>query len=188
MLNHLRKYIFIPCNVQLALMAFGLRKFFFGFANANLLLQRVSKPCIIPILRKQGASIGENCDIETGLTIHNCKEYSHFIIGDNCHIGKNCLLDLREKIIIKNNVVISMQCSLITHIDLSRSDLRVIYPAETSQVLIEDNVYLGCRVIVLMGVTINRNSFVAAGATVVRDVPEKCMVGGSPAILIKELV
>ena len=37
------------------------------------------------------------------------------------------------------------------------------------------------------GVTIGKNSIVAAGAVVVKDVPDNVIVGGNPANIIKEL-
>ena len=37
------------------------------------------------------------------------------------------------------------------------------------------------------GVTIGKNSIVAAGAVVVKDVPDNVVVGGNPAKIIKEL-
>ena len=107
------KYILVPLNVQLSLLIFSFRNFLFGFENANKMLERLSEPCVIPILKRYGAKIGSNCDFGTGPVFHNCKNYNNLIIGDNCHIGKNCFFDLRDKIEIKNNVVISMKNTLL---------------------------------------------------------------------------
>ena len=41
---------------------------------------------------------------------------------------------------------------------------------------------------ILPGVTIGDGAIVAAGAVVTKDVPEKCMVAGVPAKVIKENV
>jgi hypothetical protein len=46
---------------------------------------------------------------------------------------------------------------------------------------IRDNVFIGHAAIVQPGVTIGPNAIVAAGAVVVRDVPEGTVVGGVPA-------
>ena len=96
---------------------FQWKKKVLGFDIANQFLPKVDKHSIQLILRKNGATIGKDCDIETGLIFHNCKNYSNLIIGDNCHIGKNCFFDLRDKLEIGDNVVISMQCTFLTHID-----------------------------------------------------------------------
>lgn len=169
------------------LFRFRITKLFFGFAVANNLLSRLNKYSLIPILKKYGATIGENCDIETGLTLHNCKDYSNLIIGNNCHVGKNCFFDLRNKITIGDNVVISMQCTFITHIDMSKSPLEEKYPAKSDVIYIEDNGYIGARATILKGVTIHENAFVAAGTLVTNDVDENTMVGGVPAKIVKRL-
>ncbi|SFK33346.1 transferase hexapeptide (six repeat-containing protein) [Methylorubrum salsuginis] len=52
---------------------------------------------------------------------------------------------------------------------------------------IEDNVWIGAGCIILPGVTIGRNSIVAAGAVVAKDVAEGVLVGGVPARTIKTL-
>ena len=168
------------------LLRFTLRKKLIGFDVANQFIQRVDKHSIQLILRKNGASIGRDCDIETGLTFHNCKNYSNLTIGDNCHIGKNGFFDLRDEIVIGNNVVISMQCTFITHIDMSSSPMSKKYPARRGSVLIDDNSYVGSGSQILMGVTIYKNSIIAAKALVNIDVKEGSIVGGIPAKIIKE--
>ncbi|MBZ0183578.1 MAG: acyltransferase [Melioribacteraceae bacterium] len=169
------------------LLKFWLRIVFIGFDYANLLLQKVDKYSIKLILKKNGAQIGENCDIETGLTFHNCKNYSNLIIGNNCHIGKNCFFDLREKVIIGKNVVISMQCTFITHIDMSKSNLSKLFKSESHPINISDNTYIGANSIILMGVKIDNLSFIAADSLVNKNVEPKTMVGGVPAKFIKKL-
>jgi len=54
-------------------------------------------------------------------------------------------------------------------------------------VVIEDDVWLSARVIVLKGVTIGRGAVVAAGAVVTKDVAPHTLVGGVPAKLIRSL-
>ena len=51
----------------------------------------------------------------------------------------------------------------------------------------EENVWIGDRAVVGKGVTIGKNSIVAAGAVVVKDVPANVVVGGNPAKIIKAL-
>ena len=52
---------------------------------------------------------------------------------------------------------------------------------------LKDNVWIGDRAVIGKGVTIGENSIVAAGAIVVKDVPDNVIVGGNPAKIIKEL-
>ena len=54
-------------------------------------------------------------------------------------------------------------------------------------VVIGDDVWIGKGAIVLKGVTIGPRSVVGAGAVVVRDVPQDCVVAGNPARVVKRL-
>ena len=64
---------------------------------------------------------------------------------------------------------------------------RAIPVGKTKPIILEENVWIGDRAVVGKGVTIGKNSIVAAGAVVVKDVPENVVVGGNPAKIIKEL-
>lgn len=174
-------------RIKINSFTYTLRKFLFGFENSNIFLQRIDKDSLIEILKKNKAQIGQNCDIESGLIFHNCTDYSNLKVGNNCHIGKNCFFDLRNKVDIGNNVVISMQCSFITHIDMSKSKLNIIYSSSSKPIIIEDNCYIGAKSTILMGVKLGEYSFVAAGAVVTKDVEPFTMVGGVPAKVIKKI-
>lgn len=50
---------------------------------------------------------------------------------------------------------------------------------------IEDNVWLGDRVIILGGVTLGEGAIVQAGSVVTTDVPRCAIVGGHPAKIFK---
>ena len=52
-------------------------------------------------------------------------------------------------------------------------------------IVVEDDVWIGCRVTVLSGVRIGQGSVVAAGSVVTKDVPPYAIVGGVPARVIK---
>ncbi|MBA2270016.1 MAG: acyltransferase [Chthoniobacterales bacterium] len=54
-------------------------------------------------------------------------------------------------------------------------------------VVIGDNVWIGMGALILKGVTIGENSVVAAGAVVTKPVPRNVVVGGNPAVVIKEI-
>ena len=52
-------------------------------------------------------------------------------------------------------------------------------------VIIDEDVWIGCNVTILKGVHIGRGSIVAAGSIVTRSVPVYSIVGGNPARVIK---
>lgn len=53
---------------------------------------------------------------------------------------------------------------------------------------IENDVWIGCGVRIMAGVTIHKRSIVAAGAVVTKDIDSGSLVGGVPAKMIKEIV
>jgi maltose O-acetyltransferase len=108
--------------------------------------------------------IGSNVYINYGCSIAALK---HVRIGDDCSIGTYV-------IIMDNN---------FHHIEPDRRDER----PESSPVVLEENVWLGSRVIVLPGVTIGRDSVVAAGSVVTRDIPPRSLAAGSPARVIRTI-
>ena len=52
-------------------------------------------------------------------------------------------------------------------------------------VMIDDNVWIGYRVIILPGVHVGRNAIIGAGAVVTKDVLPYAIVGGVPAKVLK---
>lgn len=61
-------------------------------------------------------------------------------------------------------------------------------PAPTDAVVIEDDVFIGARSIVLKGVRIGAGAVVGAGSVVSRDVPPGAIVAGNPAVVVGSVV
>ncbi len=53
------------------------------------------------------------------------------------------------------------------------------------EVVINDDVWIGCGAIILKGVTIGRGAVIGAGSLVNKDVPEMAVVVGNPARVVK---
>ena len=58
---------------------------------------------------------------------------------------------------------------------------------KSKPIIIEDNVFIGARSIVLKGVTIGRGSVIGAGSVVIHSVPSNVVACGNPARVIKKL-
>ena len=169
------------------LIRFFLSKKLFGFDNATKILYSCLKESVIPILKANGAHIGNNCDIESPIIFHNARDFSNLFIGDNCHIGKNCFFDIRESIVIGNDVTLSMNTSIITHIQLGQAKMKHLYETEVEKVIIEDGVYIGANCLMLMGVIISQNSLIGAHSLVNKSIPENCVAYGNPAKVVKSI-
>ena len=105
-------------------------------------------------------------------------------IGNNTYIGDRTEIHSGESVKIGNNVNVAWDCNILDrdyHGFESETEIK-------KSVTICDNVWIGCRCTVLKGVTIGEGSVVAAGSVVTKDVPEKCLVAGNPAKIIKENV
>jgi len=113
--------------------------------------------------------------------------------GDGTVIGEQSHITAINKICIGRNVL-SGRSLTVTDNGHGRSEFnsmnipprqRELY--SKGPVLIEDNVWLGDKVTVLPGVTIGRNSIIAANSVVTKDVPPYSVVGGNPGRIIKTL-
>lgn len=103
-------------------------------------------------------------------------------IGDKTYIGDRTEIHAGELVKIGNNVNISWDCNILDR------DYHAICGDEekTMPVTIGDKAWIGCRSIILKGVSIGEGAVVAAGSVVTSDVPCNCLVAGNPAKVIKE--
>lgn len=62
---------------------------------------------------------------------------------------------------------------------------KVAIPTKNSQIIIQDDVWIGAYAMLKPGITIHTGSIVAARANVTKDVPPYAIVGGNPAKVIK---
>ena len=57
---------------------------------------------------------------------------------------------------------------------------------KTAPVVIEDDVMIGARSIILKGVTIGARSVIGAGSVVTKSIPADCVAGGNPCRVIRK--
>ena len=107
-------------------------------------------------------TLGERIFINSG-----CKfqDQGGVVIGDDCLIGHNTVI------------------ATLNH-DLAPSRRADMHPAP---VVIGRNVWIGSNATILPGVTIGDDAVVAAASVVTKDVPEKSVVVGSPARVVRSL-
>jgi len=114
------------------------------------------------------------------------------VVGDphapaTLHIGAGTTIGDRTTINARKLVEIGDRCSISWDCDICDSDFHQIVlkdgtrPEVTKPVRIEDDVWIGHGVLITKGVRIGRNSVVAAGAVVRRDMPPNSLVAGNPA-------
>jgi maltose O-acetyltransferase len=130
-------------------------------------------------------SIGHNTRIEQGVKIYTPGNVS---LGDGCFLGARTNLYAFDKIKIGDNVLIAPEVLMITRNHVFSDATKTIREQGYvyAPIVIEDDVWLGFRAIVLPGVRIGRGAVVAAGSVVTNDVPARAVVGGIPARIIKK--
>lgn len=139
-------------------------------------------------MKKGLGKIGHDVSIGYG---YNFTERNIFI-GDNVHIGRNALFWCSEsKIIIKDKVVMGPNVTIMagdhntSEMGKFMIDVKNKLPGNDADVIIHEDVWIGCNTTILKGVSVGRGSVVAAGTLVLKDVPPYSIVGGVPAKVIK---
>jgi acetyltransferase-like isoleucine patch superfamily enzyme len=107
---------------------------------------------------------------------------AHLSIGERCSIGDRTQIHCCEQVEIGAEVLISWDVNILENNFHNTADRAI----RTGPVVIGDRVWIGCRAIVVSGVTIGRGAIVAAGSVVTRDVPAGVLVAGNPARIIRE--
>lgn len=111
-------------------------------------------------------------------------------IGKGVYIGHEVMFDrvFTDQIFIGDHTSIGDRSIITAHANIpSDTRLRRIYPRKIMQTRIGKGVWIMPNVTIAPGVTIGDESVVATGAVVVKDVPARCLVGGNPAKIIKDL-
>ena len=136
-----------------------------------------------------GAQIGAGTKIYSGVVIHAAeRDFRNLRVGSDVRIVRDCFLDLTDQIEIADEAIISIRCSLITHLNIHKSPLRMMgYEPRHAPIKIGRGAVIFTNSTILMGVTIGEGAMVAAGSVVTTDVPPWTLVGGVPAKVLKSL-
>jgi maltose O-acetyltransferase len=108
-------------------------------------------------------SIGDHTFINYGSSISAYKEVR---IGRHCLLGHHTLIVDRNEHGVEHREVVPL-------------------PA---QVIIEDHVWIGSRVVILPGVFVGHHSVIGAGSVVTKDIPPTCLAVGNPARVVRRFV
>ena len=152
-------------------------KYNLGECGQNVVIQKGTSIRFPKNLKlKGGVSIGRNCQISSEFS------HSHFLISENTHIDKKCLLDYSGGLTIGSNVTISEGVMIETH----SHGLNPRSKPHKVPIVIEDNVWIGARATILPGVNkIGKNAVIGACSVVTKEVKSNEVVAGSPAKFLK---
>ncbi|MDT7833449.1 acyltransferase [Flavobacteriaceae bacterium S356] len=127
--------------------------------------------------------IGNNCRVMRNVYIGSGKNIE---IGNFCRINEQTRL---SNVKIGNHVMVARETIFLgmshrhdsTDIPMERQGTEVM-----QQSIIEDDVWIGARVVVMPGVHIKKGCIIASSAVVTKDTEEYGVYGGVPAKLIKK--
>lgn len=108
-------------------------------------------------------------------------------------VGSRTLINYGTSISASLRVHIGAGCQIGTYCLIMDNDFHRLEPERrlerppSAPVVIEDDVWLGGRVVVLPGVTIGRGSAVGVGSVVTRDIPPRTLAVGVPARPLRSL-
>jgi len=108
-------------------------------------------------------------------------------IGERVFINYGCSIGATQLIRIGPRCAIGSY-SLLMDNDFHSvdPDRRYEVPA-SAPIVLEENVWLGSRVIVLRGVTIGAHSVIGAGSVVTKDIPPRSVAVGLPARVVRSI-
>jgi putative colanic acid biosynthesis acetyltransferase WcaF len=149
-------------------------------------IERIPFRYLTKYLRKYGATIGEGCRIEKGMIIHRPfgkKPFENLKIGNGAYLGHTLLIDLTDKVEIKDWVVIGARSQIWTHAGhyIDNKTTKPTYDQMQGPVLIKEYVAIFSNVIITAGITIGENAKVGACALVNKSVAANAFVRGVPA-------
>lgn len=135
------------------------------------------------VIHKGGRLLAGNCQFYSGVRLE-VGPGATLSIGNGSYLNRNTLIVCEDRVDIGRN------CKIAWDVVIMDSDLHPIN--ETSPILnkpvrIEDGVWIGCRSIILKGVTVGYGAVIAAGSVVTKDIPPRTVYGGAPAKLIAKL-
>lgn len=143
------------------------------------------------VVISRGTKLGLRNAIEFGngaLLLQARYPKSRISIGEKCFFANNVSIVAVEFVEIGNNCLIG---DMVTIMDSDfhgiAPDKRLSDSFQSKPVKIENNVWLGSRVIIQKGVTIGANSIVTPNAVVVTSIPANSIAGGVPASVIRSI-
>jgi acetyltransferase-like isoleucine patch superfamily enzyme len=134
------------------------------------------------IVNRGGKIYTENIQLYSGVRLE---------VGEQgiIRIAKGTYINRNTVIVSEQSVEIGRNCKIAWDVTIMDSDLHPLPGQEVMEnkpVIIGDDVWIGCRSIILKGVKIGNGAIIAAGSVVTKDVPSRSVVGGVPARIIQQ--
>ncbi len=131
-----------------------------------------------------GCSIGDRTKIGPFVEVQK-----NALIGKNCKISSHTFIC--EGVAIEDEVFVGHGVMFINdrypRAATESGDLQTEEDWEVIPTVIKKGASIGSNATILCGVTVGAGSIIGAGSVVIRDVPDKVIVAGNPAKIIRRL-
>lgn len=170
------------------------KRYFASFGNNSVI-----NPSFLMLVGARNIHVGNNVYIGSRVQLTAWEKIGdslycpEIILGDNVSIGDESQVTAINKIIIGNGVLTGKKVLITDNahgqfndVDICKQPLdRVMF--SKGPVVIKDNVWIGEKATILAGVTVGTGCVIGANSVVTKDIPDFCMVAGTPAKIIKRL-
>jgi len=139
---------------------------------------------IFSFVNLYGCEIGDNTKIGTFVEIQK-----NAAIGRNCQISSHTFVC--EGVHIEDDVFIGHNVTFINDLyprsTTTRGKMQTEEDWKVVPTLVKKGASIGSSVTILAGVTIGEYAMVGAGAVVTKDVPDRTIVAGNPAKVLRSI-
>ncbi|MBI4198895.1 MAG: acyltransferase [Chloroflexi bacterium] len=142
-------------------------------------------------LSRDGVQLGDNVRVREYTWAQATSQLTNvgmgITVGANTYIGPHCVLGGGGGLVIGRDVTIGAYVDLLAENHAFADADRPINRQGVTRkgIVVEDDCWIGNRVIILDGVRVGRGSVIGAGAVVTRDVPPSAVAVGNPARAVR---
>jgi acetyltransferase-like isoleucine patch superfamily enzyme len=134
------------------------------------------------VLNHGGTLISGGCSLFGGVRIEVARG-AILTIGKGAYLNRGTIVVCHERVDIADGAFVSWDVIIMDTQQHERPGLR----SPKGPVTIGRNAWIGCRAIIMPGVTIGEGAVIGAGAIVTRDIPPNAVAVGQPARVIRFL-
>lgn len=160
----------------------------FGVGLANALPQYTFGWLRLALLRLAGIAIGPESSFGGRTRIAGgARPAERLTIGARCFLNDGCRFDVSAPVVLGDDVFVGHDVAFLTATHELGPTRRRAGTNSAAPIRIGNGTWIGARATVLAGVQVGAGAVIAAGAVVTADVPDDALVGGVPAVVLRQL-
>lgn len=185
--DQIKKYVWI-INILIGVTSiFNKHTLFFLFKSCSNIGGKKGLLIRYIMLKKLAYKCGDNVSIHKGSLLFNIDRMS---FGSNVSIHPFCYIDATGGIEIGDNTSIAHGVSIMStsHSYQNKEIFIKDQPVIVKRTIIGSDVWIGAKVMILAGITVEDRSIIGASSVVTKNVQSNTIVVGNPAKVIKNIL